>query len=130
MIVGMNEAAAAARTTEALGREVGEHLVDVHVRLRARTGLPDRQRELVGEPSAQHLLRRERYRAGLVGIEQTQIAVDLRRSSLHMRESSDQLGRHALGGNLEVLDRALGLGTPEASVVHRDVTHRISFNAR
>ena len=46
----MHEPAFAARPAEDLGRAIGEHLVDVHVGLRARSRLPDGERKFAGEP--------------------------------------------------------------------------------
>ena len=42
VVIGVDEAPLAARSTQDLGSAVGQHFVDVHVGLRARSRLPDR----------------------------------------------------------------------------------------
>jgi hypothetical protein len=52
----MNGFFAADHTAEQLDRLVRQHLVDVHVGLRARTGLPDIERKMLVEPACDGLV--------------------------------------------------------------------------
>ena len=56
VVVGMHEPALAARPAEELRGAIGEHLVDVHVGLRARSGLPDGERKFAGVPPGERLV--------------------------------------------------------------------------
>ena len=58
---------------------VGDHLVDVHVGLRAGSGLPHQQWKMIVEFSVHHLLRRPRYGLGALLVEGAQPMVDLGR---------------------------------------------------
>ena len=44
-------------------------------------------------------------------------------------ERADDLDRHPLAADLEVLERALGLGAPVAVGGDRDLAHRVGFDA-
>ena len=52
-------------------------------------------------------------------VERAEIAVDLGRGALDEAERADELDRHALGADAEIVQRALGLRAPEA--VGRDL---------
>ena len=58
-----------------LDRAVGDHLVGVHVRLRAGTGLEHDERELRVERAVDHLLRGARDQLDLVGGKLAELAV-------------------------------------------------------
>jgi hypothetical protein len=62
VVVGMQQALRAALAAEQLGGAVGQHLVGVHVRLRAGARLPDHQRELLVVPAREHLVGGARQR--------------------------------------------------------------------
>ena len=47
VVIGMERSVGAEALPRHLGGEVADHLIDVHVRLRATAGLPDAQRELI-----------------------------------------------------------------------------------
>ena len=67
VVVRMHEAAFADRAAEQLRGAVGEHLVHVHVALRAGAGLPDRERELVVVPAGEDFVGGGDDRVGLLG---------------------------------------------------------------
>ena len=56
VVVGVHQALLPALAAEQLGSAVGEHLIDVHVGLRAGAGLPHHQRKLGIVAAGQHLL--------------------------------------------------------------------------
>ena len=100
---------------------VGDDLVDVHVGLGARAGLPDHQGEvLLGGPGDD----RELLFRHLPG---QQRPVGPGRGQLQDAEGRDDLVRHGLvpDPDGEVFHAALGLGAPEAVGGHRHLAHRI-----
>ena len=58
MIVGMDRRHPAPRRSKAFVGAIGDHLVDVHVRLGARTGLPDFQGKMIVKPPGDDLVGR------------------------------------------------------------------------
>ncbi|MGF6922016.1 GNAT superfamily N-acetyltransferase [Paraburkholderia sp. 40] len=128
VIVRMHLARFAALAAEQLARAVGDHLVQVHVGLRARAGLPDRQRKFVRMLAVDDLVGRLDDRAGLLLVEHTEAEVDLGGRALDHRERGDQLGRLLFRRNLEVLQRALRLRAPQAGVRHRDFAERVALH--
>ena len=95
-----------------MGRDVGDHFIDVHVALGARPGLPDRQWELVVKLTLSDPLRRAANGAGLFSVKQTQLAVGGGGGPLDQRHGANQLDGHALLANREVAQAACGLGSP------------------
>jgi fumarate hydratase class II len=91
---------------------VGQHLVHVHVALRAGTGLPDGQREFVRMPAFQHFVGRAHDGVRLVGRQLAERAVDGRGGALDLGQRGHELGRHLFGRNVEVVQRALRLRAP------------------
>ena len=120
VIVGMHRLLAAERCSEQLVGAVRDHLVRVHVALRAGPGLPDDQREMVGELAVDHLLRRPLDRIGEPRVEHAQLAIDPRRRLLDDAERAHQGRRLGLAADPKVLQAALGLGAPIARGGHLD----------
>ena len=56
VVVRMHRRLAAERRAEQLIGPIGDHLVGVHVGLGAGAGLPDHQREMLGQRAVRHLL--------------------------------------------------------------------------
>ena len=112
MVVRVHRRLAAAPAPEPLVGEAGDDLVGVHVRLRARTGLPDDERELVVVAAVDHLGGRGGDGLGHLRIEPAEILVHQGGRLLDEAEGVDERRRHVLGADLEVLDRALGLRAP------------------
>ena len=92
---------------------VGDHLVDVHVGLRAGAGLPDEQWKVLVQPATGDILRHRGDRFGALSVERAEIAVDFRRRALDQAERAHNFDRHAFGADAEVMQRALGLCTPQ-----------------
>jgi hypothetical protein len=129
VVVGMHEPALPARPAEDLGRAIGEHLVHVHVALGARAGLPHHQRELVRPAAREHLVGRGHDGARLLRRDESQALVHRGRGALDPRERFHDLGRHALGGDAEVLEGSLGLGAPQALLRHFDRSEGVPLDA-
>ena len=111
-----------------LDRAVGDDLVDVHVRLRARAGLPDEQREVVVERPGDHLVRRRDDEVGELGVEATVGLVDHGRGLLQHAHRADDLERHAVGRGVadrEVVERPLGLRAPVTGGVDLHIAHAV-----
>ena len=89
--------------------------LDLIIGLRTRTGLPHRQRKFIGPASGQHFVSRGDDALGLFRIEPAKPAnfhVDSGRCALDLRQSVDELARHALFRDAKELARALGLSAP------------------
>jgi hypothetical protein len=76
-------------STRQLNGPVGNHLVGVHVRLRAAARLPDPQRELLVELSGDHLVRRLHDQLRPPGVQFPQVAVHQRRRFLQYPQGTD-----------------------------------------
>ncbi len=129
VIVRMDWALRAARAAERLVGEVRNHLVHVHVGLRARSGLPDDERKLVVVPAVDHLLRRRRDRVAEPAVERAQRHVGERSGLLLERERADEGKRHALAADAEILERALRLRSPIALGRDRDRAHAVALDS-
>ena len=130
VVIGPDRMLAAERAAQQLDRAVRDHLVDVHVRLGAGAGLPNKQR----------VVRVERAGDGLVGGAQDGVAlpvgqpagrgVDQRAGLLdHAIGVVDGL-RHEVAADVEMQQRTLGLRTPVAVGRNLHVAHGIEFPAR
>ena len=69
VIVRMDRRFRAECAAKPLVRAIGDHLVDVHVGLRAGSGLPDHQRELIVELAGDNLVGDRDDRVGAPGVE-------------------------------------------------------------
>jgi hypothetical protein len=114
---------------EQLDRAVGDHLVGVHVRLGAGTGLPDGEREIVVELAVDHLARRFGNGHRRVPVQLAEIAIGQRGRLLDDAERADQRQRHRLRADREIHQRAAGLRAPVAVGRHLDFAHRIGFGS-
>ena len=131
MIVGVNLAVHPALAAEQFAGAVGDHFVQIHVGLRAAAGLPDDERKLVVVLAGDHFVGRGDDRLAHGGVfELPEVEVDLGRRALDLGQGVDQRQRHAIGADLEVLERALSLSTPEAVGRNFHLAHRVGFNAR
>ncbi len=100
----MDNASNAALAAKQFGRAIGQHLVHVHVALRAGTGLPDRQRKLQLMLAKQHFLGRCDNCRRLVCRQQAQIAIDPRAGRLDGGQRAHDFLGHALTGDGEERD--------------------------
>ena len=112
------------------GRQIGDDLVDVHVALRARSGLPHRQRELVFHLAGGDARRGRGHRLGLRGVQQAEIAVDLGRGALDLRQRMHDRRGHALRADGEEAQAAFGLRAPQGIARHLDGAEAVCFAAR
>ena len=94
-------------------RQVGDHLVGVHVGRGARAGLEDVDRELIVELAVGDAVGSGGDPLGEVGVEQRQLAVDAGRGALDPAQPADDGHRDRLAGDREVVDRLGGLAAPE-----------------
>ncbi|KDS76745.1 hypothetical protein KM22_03905 [Bordetella bronchiseptica KM22] len=129
VVVGVHLAAFAALAAQQLGGAVGQHLVHVHVALRARAGLPDRQRKLIGPLAGDHLIGGPHDGVCDLRIQLAQLGVDLGGGALQARHGGDQRHRHLLGRDREEMQRALGLRAPQVLLGHLDRAESVFFGA-
>ena len=130
MIVGVDRRLAAALAGQDLVGAAGDHLVGVHVRLGARAGLPDDQRELAVEVAARDFGRRLLDRLGELRVEPADARVHPRRRLLDEAQRMDDLERHLLArAEREILDRALGLRAPIGVGRDLDRAEAVGFGA-
>ena len=108
--------------------EVGDHLVDVHVALGAGTRLPDAQRELGIELAGRDARRSRGHGLGLGGVEQAELAIDLRRGAFDLGQRVHNLDRHALSSNREEMAAALGLRPPQGVTRDLDRPETVGFD--
>ena len=107
---------------------VGDHLVDVHVELRAAAGHPHVQREHVVVPPGEDLVAGLHDQpVGFVG-EAPAGVVDDRRGLLDDRVGGDHLPRHQVLADAEIFERALGLGAPELVGRNADLAVAVGFD--
>ena len=112
VIIRVDRLFAAHHAAQHLDRAVRDHLIGVHIRLGARPGLPDHQREVVVELAVDHLLRG----AGDGG---AQIFVQIALGNInqsaglfdHPKRANDRDGL-AFPADGEIHDRALRLRAP------------------
>ncbi len=113
VVVRMHLARFTALAPHQFARPVRDHLVEVHVGLRAGARLPHGKREFIGMFAGQDLVGGGNDRLRFVGIEHLEFGVYFSRCPLHDRECIDQFRRLFLARNLEVLQGALRLRAPE-----------------
>ena len=130
VIVGMHRLLRAHDAAQHLDRPVGDHLVGVHVRLRARAGLPDDQREMVVELAVDHLLRGLDDRLADLRVEPLQFHVGFGSGALDDAERTHDGERLLLPAYLEIAERALRLRAPIAVGRHFDRAERVCLGAR
>src|SRR5438445_520245 len=119
----------AALASQELARPVGEHLIHVHVGLRARARLPHHERKLGVVPSGEHLVGGGGDGFRLVLGKLLQLHVHARAGALDQRERADQLHGHALAGNAEILERALRLRAPQPVGGDADLAEAVVLDA-
>src|SRR6188472_551121 len=130
MIIGMDRCLAAEFTTKHFDRPVRDHLVDIHVGLGSRAGLPHRQREMRIELSFRHLARRLADRLAKLGLQPTERHVGLGRRMLDDAERPDDGLWLLFPADLEIAERALRLRSPIAVMRHLDMAEGVAFFTR
>jgi hypothetical protein len=127
VVMGVDAAAIAWPGTQQGRCAVGQHLVHVHVALRSRARLPHRQGEGIVVQAGQHFFGSAGNRLGLGAVKQAQLGVDGGSGLLDPGHGHQQGMGHALGRDLEVLQRTLGLRAPQRRIVHGHLAHGVSF---
>ena len=127
VIVGVDRRLAAPLSAEQLVGQAGDHLVGVHVRLGARPRLPDHEGKFLVVLTGHHLGGGGGDGLGHLRVEGAEILVHQGGGLLHHPEGMDQGGRHLLGADLEILDRALGLRAPVAMGRNLDGAERVGL---
>ena len=112
MIVGMDRLLAAELAAKHLVGAIGDHLVEVHVGLRAGAGLPHDERKMVVELAVNDLARGAGDGAAAALVQQAELAVGLGRGKLDDAECAHDRDRHPVLADAEVLQRALRLRAP------------------
>ncbi len=131
VVVGVNRFLAAAIAGQHFVGAAGDHLIDVHVRLRARPGLPDDEGELAVEIAARDFSCGLLDRFGNLRIEAADAGIHPRRRLLDEAEGVDDLQRQLLArAEREILDRPLGLGAPIGVCRNLDWAEAVGFGAR
>src|SRR6187549_2180278 len=115
---------------EELACPVGDDLVQIHVGLRARAGLPHEQREMRVVPAFDHLVGSRHDSLGKALLDQAELGISESRGLLDHRQSPDQRLRHFLFTDPEIPARALGLGSPVAVCGNVDRSEGIGLHAR
>ena len=132
VVIGSDRRLATQLTTQQLNGAVRHDLVDIHIALRARAGLPNVEREVVVELSCDHFVGGMHDRLGLPLRQATRSLIDDRGRLLHVAvRVVDRFG-HAVVPDREVLQRPLGLRAPIAVGWHLDRSHAVELrtNAR
>ena len=109
----MDRRLAAERRAGELAAAVGDHLVDVHVELRAAAGHPDMQREHVVMLAGQDLVADLHDQAVRLVVEPLAGMVGVGRRLLQDGVGGDHLARDQVLADAEMLERPLGLRAPQ-----------------
>src|SRR4029077_634043 len=114
MIVRMNWCLRAECAAELEIGGIRNHFIDIHVGLRAGSGLPYEQRKVSIQFAVGDILRNRRDGDRAPAIERSERPVNLGRRALDHTECAHDLDRHTLGSDAEIVERALGLSAPES----------------
>src|SRR6185436_12420724 len=121
---------AAQLAAQKLDGAIGQDLVDVHIALGARTGLPDIERELVIKLARYRLVGRLDDRFGAPWLQPPGLLVDQRACLLNQTVGSVYLDGHAVVADREMLQRALRLRAPVLISGDVDVAEAVEFASR
>jgi hypothetical protein len=132
VVVGMDRILAADGATGELDRAIGDHLVGVHVRLRARSGLEHHQRKLAVPMAVDDLLGRAIDEARLVRGQHGELRVRTCRRLLDDAERAHHRPpeAEARDPDRKIVDRALRLRAPQALGRHRHFAERVLLDPR
>src|SRR5215216_4715255 len=108
---------------------IGDHLIDVHMMTRPRPSLDGIDDELIVPFSFNDLLSSLRDCVCPLRIQQTQIAIDLRRRAFDYRHRPDECGPWLEPRNGKIFHCALRLCTVKSINRELDFPERITFDA-
>ena len=129
VVVGVDGRLAAECAAGQLDGAVGDHLVGVHVRLRAAAGLPHDQREVVVEFAGDDLVGGAHDQVARLFPQHAELGVGDRRRLLDDAEGAHHLDRHAFAADAEVVARPFRLRPPVAVGGHAHRAERIGLLA-
>ena len=119
----------AARAGKDRGGPVGHHLVGVHVRRGARTGLEHVEREMRIESAVGDLLRRLRNRIGHLRVQQSELAIHLRRGLLDQSHRAEEPARKTDPADRKIDHGPLRRGAVVGLLWYFHLTHRVALHA-
>ena len=128
MIVRMHRGLCADRPAQQLDRPVRYHLIQVHVRLGAGSGLPDIQREMLVQRPGDHLIAGLDDGTGNVRWKPPVAIIHLGRRLLDDAVGPRHLLRHDIIADRKVMQAALGLRPPVPVGGHAHRPHRIRLH--
>ena len=108
---------------------VRHNLIDIHVRRRSASGLPDDQRKIALQLSVQDLVAHLTDQLLPALIQLPESAVCDCRSFFQNRKCADDLLRHFLCADFKILIAALCLCAPVDICRHAHFSHRIMFDS-
>jgi len=120
---------AAERQALDLGAAIRNHLVDVHVELRAAAAHPHMQGEHVAMAADEDLVADLGNQPMLLVPQAPLVVIGLRRRPLHDRVGGNHLARHEIAADVEVLDRAMRLSAPKLALENFDRTEAVGLRA-
>src|SRR6476659_8697112 len=127
VVVRSHRLLAAQLAAQKLDGAIGQDLVDVHIALGARTGLPDIERELVIKLARYRLVGRLDDRFGTPWLQPPGLFVDHRACLLDQTVGSVYPDGHVVVADREVLQRALRLRAPVLVSGDVDVAEAVEF---
>ena len=99
----MNRLLGAELSAKQLVGAISDHLIEVHVALGARAGLPDNQRKVIVELAVDHLARGADDGPGAALVNQPQLAIGFGGRQLDDAERMDDRDRHSVLADPEIL---------------------------
>jgi len=128
LVVGVDRLLGAHLAAQHLDGAVRDHLIGVHVRLGARTRLPDDQREVVVQLAFDHFIGGGDDGVGQLGVQLAQVAVGLGGGALDDAQGAHDRQGLLFPADLEVAERALGLRAPVAIGGDLDGAEGVGFD--
>ena len=128
VVVGMHHRHPISSLPQQLAGTPGKHLIHVHVGLRARTGLPNRQRKFIGMMPLQHLIGSLLQGFGHGRIQPAQAGIGARACMFDLCQRMQKLWRHPFSRNRKIVQRALRLRTPKALCRHVNTAQTVVFD--
>ena len=129
VVIGMDGVFRADFAAENLDGAIGDDFIGIHVGLRARAGLPDREGEVVVELAFGDFQRCLGDGVGQSWLEIVQPLIGARGAVFDDPQGADQRFRHGLGADREIDQRACGLRAPELLTGNLEWAKAVGFGA-